>query len=62
MTVSKLYATARNDFRLTSGFEWWDPDAGCTLVMSQPSVDRELWMDYLKAHSAATAGMGLIGR
>ena len=37
-----------NDFRLTSGFEWWDPDAGCTLAMSQPSVDRELWMDYLR--------------
>lgn len=48
MNVSKLDATARNDFRLTSGFEWWDPDAGCTLVMSQPSVDRELWMDYLR--------------
>jgi hypothetical protein len=26
---------------------WWDDDAECTLVMSEPSADKELWRDYL---------------
>jgi hypothetical protein len=34
-------------FPPTSGFEWWDPDAECTLVVSSPSADPDLWKDYL---------------
>lgn len=26
---------------------WWDADAECTLVMSEPSTDKALWRDYL---------------
>lgn len=35
------------EYALPSGISWWDADAECTLVMSQPSLDRELWRDYL---------------
>jgi hypothetical protein len=34
--------------RLTENISWWDPDAECTMVMSQPHVDRELWKEYLR--------------
>ena len=27
---------------------WWDADADCTLVMSHPSADPELWHEYLR--------------
>jgi hypothetical protein len=36
------------DFRITERFSWWDSEAECTLVMSQPSIDRELWLEYLR--------------
>ncbi len=29
------------------GFEWWDPDAECTVVVSAPSVDPDLWQAYV---------------
>ncbi|MGV0837254.1 hypothetical protein [Mycolicibacterium thermoresistibile] len=35
------------EYALPSGISWWDSDAECTLVMSQPALDRELWCDYL---------------
>jgi hypothetical protein len=47
MNVPQL-DTTRADFRLTRSVCWWDPDAECTLVMSQPSIDRGLWLDYLR--------------
>jgi len=33
-------------FSLGEGFSWPDPDIEGTLVVSQPSVDPELWTDY----------------
>ena len=47
MTAPQLDATAGHAFRPTSGFEWWDPDAECTLVVSSPLADPDLWKDYL---------------
>lgn len=47
MTAPQLDATAGHAFRPTSSFEWWDPDAECTLVVSSPSADPDLWKDYL---------------
>lgn len=47
MTVPQLDATASHAFRPTSRFEWWDPDAECSLVVSSPSADPALWKDYL---------------
>jgi hypothetical protein len=47
MTVAHLDATAGPAFRPTNCFEWWDPDAECTLVVSTPSADPSLWEDYL---------------
>lgn len=35
------------EYALPTGVTWWDSDAECTLVLSQPSLDRELWRDYL---------------
>jgi hypothetical protein len=34
------------DLRLDGGIQWWDADARCTLVLSQPAVDPELWSQY----------------
>jgi hypothetical protein len=47
MTLPQLEAAGLSDYRLASSISWWDPDADCTLVMSQPQVDPELWTKYL---------------
>jgi hypothetical protein len=48
MNVRALNATFCNDFRLCQNVSWWDPNAECTLVMSQPTIDRDLWLEYLR--------------
>jgi hypothetical protein len=48
MTVPQLAATDRSDYRLSASVSWWDPGAECTLIMSQPSVDPDLWEQYLR--------------
>jgi hypothetical protein len=48
MTVPQLDATADPIFRPSGGFQWWDPDAECTVVASTPSADPSLWDEYLR--------------
>ena len=48
MTVQQLDATGGKDFYPTTGFERWEPDAECTLVLSAPTADPDLWKDYLR--------------
>lgn len=43
MTVVELPVTSTH----TASTSWWDTDAECTLVMSEPSADKDLWQDYL---------------
>ena len=33
-------------FQLSERLSWHDPDTGCTLVLSQPDVDPELWAEF----------------
>jgi hypothetical protein len=47
MPIASLQTSSSNDFQLAHRFSWWDAEAGCSLVMSQPGVDPELWEDYL---------------
>lgn len=47
MNTPLLETIAHPDFHLSSNISWWDSDAQCTLVMSQPSVDPDLWTEYL---------------
>lgn len=47
MNSHALQTEDYHDFRLTQSVSWWDPEAECTLVMSQPSLDRDLWIEYL---------------
>lgn len=47
MTISSTEAITA-DFAFPLRHSWWDDDAQCTLVMSQPSADRELWFEYLE--------------
>ncbi len=47
MTVSSLESDQEFDFRLSRRHSWWDEDAECTLIMSQPHLDPELWLQYL---------------
>ncbi len=46
MTVMLLNATGIDEFRLREGLSWRDPDIDCTLVVSQPSADPDLWAEY----------------
>ncbi len=39
-------STAAGGFSLGQGFSWPDPDIEGTLVISQPSIDPELWAEY----------------
>jgi hypothetical protein len=48
MTVISLDTAATNEFRLQQSFSWRDPDLDCTLVVSQPSTDRDLWVEYAR--------------
>ncbi|MBX7430544.1 hypothetical protein JDV09_00250 [Mycobacterium sp. Y57] len=48
MSAATLEFAERRDFRLTRRHSWWDADAECTLVMSRPALDRDLWLDYLR--------------
>ena len=40
------------DFPAASGpndnISWWDAEAECTMVLSRPDVDRDLWNEYLR--------------
>jgi hypothetical protein len=46
MTATLLHATSVDEFRLREGLSWRDPEIDCTLVISQPSTDRDLWTEY----------------
>jgi hypothetical protein len=48
MTVPALDAAVSSHFTIGRSVSWWDSDAECTLVMSQPSIDRDLWLEYLR--------------
>jgi hypothetical protein len=54
MTVPLLRMN-RPDFTtpLDAGIRWFDSDTGCTVVVSTPSADPELWADFIRgaAHS-----------
>mgnify|MGYP002621282735 CR=1 FL=1 len=48
MTAQLLGSPVASEFAMPTGISWWDADAQCTLVMSQPALDHELWHDYLR--------------
>jgi hypothetical protein len=46
MTVLSLDAASVDGFYLRQGLSWRDPEIDCTLLVSQPSVDPDLWAEY----------------
>lgn len=48
MTAFSQTAASVAGFRLRENLSWHDPDTDCTLVVSQPSIDRCLWSDYAR--------------
>jgi hypothetical protein len=46
MAILPLDRSMAAKFRLPHSLSWRDPDLDCTLVVSQPSIDRELWREY----------------
>ena len=48
MSVPQLDATDRDILSLDKGIRWWDHDTRCTLVVSQPSSEPDLWREYLR--------------
>ncbi len=47
MTAVSLDTTATDAFTLRPRLSWRDPDIDCTLVVSQPSTDPDLWSTYV---------------
>src|ERR1700756_4482113 len=47
MTAIPLHAAKVDEFVLPQSLSWRDPDIDCTLVVSQPSTDRDLWTEYV---------------
>jgi hypothetical protein len=37
-----------DDFPFTDNISWWDSDAECTVVLSRPAADPQLWEEYLR--------------
>lgn len=48
MTVFSVETTSVEAFQLREGLSWHDPDVDCTLVVSQPSADPDLWDQYTR--------------
>ena len=48
MTISPLESPRTQNFQLVRSHSWWDADANCTLVMSQPELEPDLWLEYLR--------------
>ncbi|MGX9790534.1 hypothetical protein [Mycobacterium sp. MMS18-G62] len=48
MTAPHLDATISSDLRLAGNASFWEPEAECTVVMSQPLVNRDLWHEFLR--------------
>lgn len=48
MTVLPLDTASVEAFRLREGLTWHDPDVDCTLVVSQPLADPDLWEEYTR--------------
>jgi hypothetical protein len=46
MTMPSFVAPDTDRFRLRESLKWYDPDIGCTLVVSDPSADPALWAEY----------------
>ncbi len=47
MTAIPLDAATVDGFRLPQSLSWRDPDIDCTLVISQPTTDCDLWAEYI---------------
>jgi hypothetical protein len=47
MTALSLDTATADTFNLRHGFSWFDPNIDCTLVVSQPSTDPQLWSEYV---------------
>jgi hypothetical protein len=48
MTVISLDTASVDGFCLRESLSWRDPEIDCTLVVSQPSADPDLWAEYSK--------------
>jgi hypothetical protein len=48
VNLPALNVTNSADFHLAHRISWWDRDAECAIVMSQPSIDQGLWLEYLQ--------------
>ena len=61
MAIASLQSTRDRDFPLPRQHSWWDDDAKCTLVMSQPSLDPDLWLEYLGGAESSYRKHGVQG-
>ena len=48
MTVPRTDAARRNFVTLNRSPSCWDPDTECAIVFAQPSIERDLWLDYVR--------------
>ncbi|WP_101949017.1 hypothetical protein [Mycobacterium sp. 3519A] len=48
MTVPQSASTCRKFVSLERSPSCWDPASECRIVFAQPSVERELWLDYVR--------------
>lgn len=48
MTAPQLNAVARQNVTLDESPNWWDPDSECTIIVTRPSAERELWNEYVR--------------
>jgi hypothetical protein len=47
MSVPQLQTPAGLVLHPLSSFAWWDPEAQCTVVLSTPSAEPDLWKEYV---------------
>jgi hypothetical protein len=48
MQVRHYEYESRFDFRITHNLSWWDQESQCTVTLSSPAADPQLWAEYLR--------------
>ncbi|HTI75464.1 MAG TPA: hypothetical protein VL634_10745 [Mycobacterium sp.] len=48
MTIPRPESARRNFVSVEKSPSCWDPDSETTIVFAQPSIERELWLDYVR--------------
>lgn len=48
MTTAQLETFPEEYLTQTTSLRWWDAESNCTIIVAEPSAERELWTEYVR--------------